>query len=106
MVTIVPYSANYTEALQDLTIVTKEAWSEQHRHAQASRRKESSHYLPNFLDFFDIYNPFKALVYDFSNIATGVIKSDDIYVDFSVDIGVKIDFGLHNKKLCEISNER
>ena len=106
MVTIIPYSANYTEALQDLTIVTKEAWSEQHHHVQASRRKESSHYLPNFLDFFDIHNLFKALVNDFVNIVTGVIKSDDIYVDLSVDIEVKIDFGLHNKKLCEISNER
>ena len=37
------------------------------------------------------------------SIATGVIKNEDINVHSAVDIGTKIAFGLHDKKLGEIS---
>ena len=82
--------ANYTEALRDLTGVTSGTWSEQHRDIQANRRKENSQHLRNFIDFFDIHNPFKAPVDDLINIATGVIASENVNVDEAVEIGRNI----------------
>ena len=40
------------------------------------------------------------------NVATGVIRSDDINVDSAVDIRMKITSGLDDKKLREISLKR
>ena len=97
--------ANYTEASLDLTGVTTGTWSEQHD-IQASRRKENSRHLCNFIDFFDIHNPFKVPVVELISIATGVIASDDINVDSTVDIETKIILGLDNKKLGEIFHKR
>ena len=82
--------ANYTETLRDLTGITTGTWSEQHPDVQDSRRKENSRYLRNFIDFVDIHNPFKVPVKKLINIATGVIASDYINVDSTVDIGTKI----------------
>ena len=98
--------ANYTEALRNLTGVTTGTWSEQHRGVQASRRKENSHHLRNFIDFFDIHNPFKVPVKELVNIATSVIESDDVNVDSAVDIGTKIFSGLDDRKLGDISHKR
>ena len=98
--------ANYTEALRNLTGVTTGTWSEQDHDVQASRRKENSHHLRNFIDFSDIHNPFKVLTNELISIATGVIASDDINVDSAVDIGTKIVLGLDNKKPGEISLKR
>ena len=59
-----------------------------------------------FIYFFDIHNPFKVPVNELISIATGVIASDDINVDSTVDIGMKIVSGLDNKRLREISLKR
>ena len=59
-----------------------------------------------FIDFFDIHNPFKVPVNELINITTGVTASDDINVDSTVDIGMKIVSGLDNKRLREISLKR
>ena len=91
---------NYTEALRDLIGVTTGTWSEQYRNVQASRRKRSFHHLRNFIDFFNIQNPFKVPVNELINIATGVIASDDVNVDAAVDIRTKIVFGLDDKVVC------
>ena len=40
------------------------------------------------------------------NVATGVIRSDDINVDSAVDIRMKITSGLDDKKLREIFLKR
>ena len=98
--------ANYTEALRNLTGVTTGTWSEQDHDVQASRRKENSHHLRNFIDFSDIHNPFNVLTNELISIATGVIASDDINVDSAVDIGTKTVLGLDNKKPGEISLKR
>ena len=71
------------------------------RDNQASRRKENSHHLRNFIDFFDIHNPFKVPVNELINIATGVIASDDVNVDSAVDVGTKIASDLDDKKCDE-----
>ena len=98
--------ANYIEVSLDLTGVTTATSSEQHHDVQASRRKENSRHLCNFIDFFDSHSPFKVPVNELINIATGVIASDDINVDSAVDIGTKLVLGLDNKKLDEISLKR
>ena len=67
------------------------------RDNQASRRKENSHHLCNFIDFFNIHNPFKVPVNEVISIATGVIASDDINVDSAVDVGTKIASDLDDK---------
>ena len=89
-----------------MTGVTTGTWSEQHCDVQASRRKENSHHLRNFIDFFDIHNPFKVPVNELVNIATGVIASDDVNVDSAVEIGTKIVSGLDDRKLGDISLKR
>ena len=88
-----------------MTGVATGTWSEQHD-VQASRRKENSRHLCNFIDFFDIHNPFKVPVSELINIATGVTDSDHINVDSAVNIRTKIVSGLNNKKLGEISLKR
>ena len=98
--------ANYTEALRDLTGVTTGTWSEQHPDVQASRRKENSRHLRNFIDFFDIHHPFKAPTNELVNIATGVIASEEVNVDSAVDIGTKIVSGMDDRILGDISLER
>ena len=98
--------ANYIEVSLDLTGVTTGTSSEQHHDVQASRRKENSRHLCNFIDFFDIHSPFKVPIKELINITTGVIASDDINVDSAVDIGTKLVSGLDNKKLDEISLKR
>ena len=64
---------------------------------KASRRKENSHHLANFIDFFNIHDRFRVLVNKLINIATGVIKSDDINVDLAVDLKTNIFSGLDGK---------
>ena len=98
--------ANYTEELLDLTGITTGTWSEQHHDVQASRQKENSRHLSNYIDFFDIRNPFKNPANELIDIATGVIASHDINIETTVDIGTKIVLGLGNKKLGEISLKR
>ena len=98
--------ANYTEALRDLTGVTTGTWSEQHRDVQASRRKENSQHLRNFIDFLDTHNPFKAPENKLINIANGVIASDDVNVDEAFDIGERIVSSLEGKKLGDVSLKR
>ena len=95
--------ANYIEVSLDLTGVTTGTSSEQHHDVQASRRKENSRHLCNFIDFFDIHSPFKVPIKELINITTGVIA---INVDSAVDIGTKLVSGLDNKKLDEISLKR
>ena len=46
-------AANYTELIQDLNGVTTGTWSEQHCDAQANRKQETSHHLPNLINFFN-----------------------------------------------------
>ena len=65
---------------------------------KASRRKENSHHLANFIDFFNIHDRFRVLVNKLTSIATGVITSDDINVDLTVDLKTKIFSGLDGKK--------
>ena len=65
---------------------------------KASRRKENSHHLANFIDFFIIHDRFRVLVNKLINIATGVITSDDINVDLAVDLKTKTFSGLDGKK--------
>ena len=98
--------ANYSEALRDLTGITTGTWSEQHRDVQASRRKENSNHLRNFIDFFDTHNPFMAAENQLINIATGVIASDDVNVDSAISIGEKIVAGFSGKCIGDISLKR
>ena len=89
-----------------MTGVNTGTWSEQHRDVQASRRKENSRNLHNFIDFFDIHNPFKAPANELVNIATGVIASEEVNADSAVDIGTKIVSGMDDRKLGDISFKR
>ena len=82
--------ANYTEALRDLTGVKTGTWSEQHREVRLSQRKERNRHLRNFIDFFEVHNPFTAPSTDLINIATGVVASEELNVDKAIEIGKKL----------------
>lgn len=97
---------NYAEALQDLTGVTTGKWFVQHRDVKASRKIENSLPLRNFYRFLQYRNSFNVTVKKLINITIGVIAIDDINVDWTVDIELKIVSGLDNKKLSEISFKR
>ena len=90
--------AHYTEALWDLTGVTAGSWSEQYCDVQVGRREKNNHYLRNFIDFFNIYSPFKVLVNELINSVTSVIASDDVNVELAADFGTKIVSGFDEIK--------
>ena len=105
MVTFVPYTSKILAmALQDLTGITTRTRFEQHCDVKASRRKENSHHLCNSSDFFDNHNRINVLVSKLINITTGVIASDDINIDSTVDVRTKTVSGSdHTKNLVRYS---